>query len=320
MKCCTLCNKNSISSGSWCAHCTKEYLKKYREKHKEHLKKLNHDWRQSNKEAQREKQYIYFKTQKSRIQNMIKSARKRSKEKNIDFDLDIKWLSSLFKEQNNKCILTNIDFIIPTERKNHLSTPFTPSLDRIDPTKGYTKNNTRLVCYAMNCCLHDFGENIFEKIAKIYLYKDIKYLPKIENTHTVSTPKQIKDKKYSESLKGIITGLYNRSKNSKQTKNMSFNLTKEFLHELFQKQNNKCKITNITFDYTKYNNKKASPFKPSIDRIDSSKGYTQDNVRLVCVIINFALNEFGEEIFRQICESYIKNIDLLKLSGISSPV
>jgi len=36
------------------------------------------------------------------------------------------------------------------------------------------------------------------------------------------------------------------------------------------------------------------PFSASIDRINTNLGYTKDNVRFVCTMVNFALNEFGE--------------------------
>jgi predicted molibdopterin-dependent oxidoreductase YjgC len=73
-----------------------------------------------------------------------------------------------------------------------------------------------------------------------------------------------------------------------------------------EEQNGKCKLTNIDFTFKlKETQKNFNPFNPSIDRIDSSKGYTKDNVRIVCVIVNLALNEFGEENFKIMCQSYI---------------
>lgn len=42
---------------------------------------------------------------------------------------------------------------------------------------------------------------------------------------------------------------------------------------------------------------------PSIDRIDTTRGYTPDNVRLVCAAVNLALNQFGEGIFFRIVTS-----------------
>lgn len=39
--------------------------------------------------------------------------------------------------------------------------PFAPSLDRIDATRAYTKQNCRLVCGIVNAALSDWGEEPF---------------------------------------------------------------------------------------------------------------------------------------------------------------
>ncbi len=36
-----------------------------------------------------------------------------------------------------------------------------------------------------------------------------------------------------------------------------------------------------------------NPFAPSLDRIDSSKGYEEGNVRIVCLMVNLAMNTWG---------------------------
>lgn len=48
---------------------------------------------------------------------------------------------------------------------------------------------------------------------------------------------------------------------------------------------------------------KRSPHAPSIDRIDSEKGYTPDNCRLVCYIVNCAKNMFTDLEFLEMCEA-----------------
>ena len=48
-----------------------------------------------------------------------------------------------------------------------------------------------------------------------------------------------------------------------------------------------CEITGIEFDLSKPNGR-ARPFSPSLDRLHSEKGYTKDNVRVVCWIYNAA--------------------------------
>ena len=39
------------------------------------------------------------------------------------------------------------------------------------------------------------------------------------------------------------------------------------------------------------------PFAPSLDRISSRGGYTADNVRLVCIAVNFGMGQWGEELY-----------------------
>jgi hypothetical protein len=71
--------------------------------------------------------------------------------------------------------------------------------------------------------------------------------------------------------------------------------------ELFEAQGGRCALTGIGFDLRVVGTGQARrPFAPSLDRIDASAGYTRDNIRLVCQAVNFALNAFGEDVFREI--------------------
>lgn len=54
----------------------------------------------------------------------------------------------------------------------------------------------------------------------------------------------------------------------------------------------KCEVSGIELDQTRGGGRKA--FGPSIDRIDSSKGYVAGNVRIVALMVNQALGEWGE--------------------------
>lgn len=43
-----------------------------------------------------------------------------------------------------------------------------------------------------------------------------------------------------------------------------------------------------------------NPLQPSIDRIDSSRGYDPDNIRIVCVAVNYCMSEWGERVFKSV--------------------
>jgi hypothetical protein len=104
-------------------------------------------------------------------------------------------------------------------------------------------------------------------------------------------------------LSGLLTKIKSRAKKF----NRDFNLTKEFIENLYFKQNGCCAVTAIPFSNEKYNDYKRKPFAPSLDRIDSKMGYTQDNVRFVCSMVNAALGEFGDKFFDKMCRAYVEN-------------
>ena len=115
-------------------------------------------------------------------------------------------------------------------------------------------------------------------------------------------------KTFSKSIRGKLYDLLEAARGRAKNKSLPIDIDLEYLIDLYQQQNGKCKLTNIEFTFnTRQNGQHFNPFNPSIDKIDSNKGYTQDNVRLVCVIVNLSLNEFGEENFKTMCQSYINN-------------
>ena len=69
-----------------------------------------------------------------------------------------------------------------------------------------------------------------------------------------------------------------------------------------------CEVTGIAFE----RKGDRRPFMPSIDRIDSSKGYTPENCRVVLWIINAAKQALPEDDFqsalRQVAEAVVERI------------
>jgi hypothetical protein len=82
-----------------------------------------------------------------------------------------------------------------------------------------------------------------------------------------------------------------------------------FAGDLFHAQHGRCALTGLPFDLRKVGTGQARrPFAPSLDRIEGDKGYTKDNVRLVCQAVNFALNRFGEDIFYEIARAAMTQV------------
>lgn len=74
--------------------------------------------------------------------------------------------------------------------------------------------------------------------------------------------------------------------------------------EQFARQGGRCAMTGVAFVKSRF---KHAPLAPSIDRIDSTLGYTPDNCRLVTYIVNCAKNQFTEAEFYAMCLAAIKH-------------
>lgn len=110
---------------------------------------------------------------KQRTERTLKSAlvaaRRRAKAKGVPFNLDVDFLLDLVELQEFRCALTGIEFFAQIDNAASID-PCTPSIDRIEPQKGYVKSNVRVIIYAMNAMLLDWGEDVFIQIANSYRY------------------------------------------------------------------------------------------------------------------------------------------------------
>lgn len=80
-------------------------------------------------------------------------------------------------------------------------------------------------------------------------------------------------------------------------KGMDFTITLRDLKAIWDKQEGKCVYTHLPMlDLPSTTNKRVKePMRASLDRIDSSRGYTPDNVQWVTLICQFAKNCFPEK-------------------------
>jgi hypothetical protein len=79
---------------------------------------------------------------------------------------------------------------------------------------------------------------------------------------------------------------------------MLFTLPPEYTINLDRDQCGRCAVTGLQFNLQRFADALVKhPFAPSVDRRLSSGGYTPDNVRLVCVAVNFGMGQWGEEVF-----------------------
>ena len=88
-------------------------------------------------------------------------------------------------------------------------------------------------------------------------------------------------------------------------KNIPFDITKDYLKELWKKQNGRCAISNIPMTFELGNGR--TPTNISLDQIDHKKGYTIGNTQLVCMAVNQMKSDLQMDELYMFCENILSN-------------
>lgn len=145
-----------------CVDCQRIYEKDWRGTHKATLIAA--------REKRREKDKIYRRKyiEKDRATYLVSGIARRCKKKGMPFDLD-----QYIEELNARiapacCELTGL----PLRMKHGKRAWNSPSLDRVKPGLGYIYSNIRVVCFAVNAALGDWGDEVLRTIASAYLERN----------------------------------------------------------------------------------------------------------------------------------------------------
>jgi hypothetical protein len=111
-----------------------------------------------------------------------------------------------------------------------------------------------------------------------------------------------KEKKYS-TFEGRVSTMLNCCKVNARARGNECTITKEDLTEAWEKQEGVCAYTgwDMTLAAAKFNS-------VSVERIDSSIGYTPDNTILVCRDVNRMKSNFGGELFFEMCAAITSHL------------
>lgn len=89
--------------------------------------------------------------------------------------------------------------------------------------------------------------------------------------------------------------------------NLDFNLTFEYIKELWNKQEGKCALSGIQMTFQLQEGR--TPTNVSIDKIDRTKGYTTDNIQLVCMACNQMKSDLSEGELYYFCQQIVKTYE-----------
>lgn len=151
----------------------KEYLKAYHaEYRKDPIKKALRDaqiseWGKANRES-KNRSWAKWRMTK-RASSILASIKRRAARKGLEYDLDGFVHEFQARIDAGFCELTGYPFdLTPADEKG--SRRFNgPSLDRIDPKKGYTRDNVRVVLNIVNYGLNIWSEDVLREVMSHWL-------------------------------------------------------------------------------------------------------------------------------------------------------
>ena len=93
---------------------------------------------------------------KIRVQDAKGNAGRRKGDRS-EFDLTAEDVVAVFKQQNGRCVVSGLTFTkVFKEKERKYTNPWTSfSIDRIDNSQGYTRDNIRLVTNTSNIARRD---------------------------------------------------------------------------------------------------------------------------------------------------------------------
>lgn len=113
-------------------------------------------------------------------------------------------------------------------------------------------------------------------------------------------------------IEGLSMTHYSHIKNGANKRGLSFSVSINFLWELFVKQKGKCALTGVDLVLVpkiKNTNANWSIITASVDRIDSDKGYEENNVQWVHKEINRFKNNYSMLDFLSMCSLVVHHVN-----------
>ena len=123
------------------------------------------------------KKYVYLNNDSDRgpiptpfLREILRHAKKNSASRSLPFEITLSDLQEIAAFSNGCCELTGIKFEygIANEAKGWSTRRkrlWAPSIDRKDNSLGYTRENIRLICSAVNIMRQEFTDEVLLKIA-----------------------------------------------------------------------------------------------------------------------------------------------------------
>lgn len=105
-----------------------------------------------------------------------------------------------------------------------------------------------------------------------------------------------------KSASAFLGTVFQATRDGAKNRNIQFKISKKYLKQALIYTNGFCTVSGVPLTPSRNH-----PYRASVDRIDSSKGYIPGNIQIVAKMVNYAKNKFDDmRWFDQMCESRVK--------------
>lgn len=125
-------------------------------------------WARDNKDRVAQRYQERKGTLDGKLINLITQSRYRAKLRGLNHEFDVKFVRELYHKQNGICALSGKVMSIIGERGSD-DYWHSVSIDRIDSSKGYLRDNVQLVCTGVNLMKKDMSDEMFIEFCRSVL-------------------------------------------------------------------------------------------------------------------------------------------------------
>ena len=162
------------------------------------------------------------------------------------------------------------------------------------------KNNLRSVCKSCESAQHRI-----HRLNNLEYYSNLARKRRAEKREEVNSWDRVYRDSYLKTLKGYSGKLFSNAKRRAELKKMEFNLTSNWVLEKLTPLT--CDVTGLNLEIKMSKFYRINPLQPTLDRIDNTKGYTTDNVRVVCWWWNVMKQDWTDEVVKDLIKQYLEN-------------
>lgn len=109
------------------------------------------------------------------------------------------------------------------------------------------------------------------------------------------------------SWKAVANAMNGRHRQSAIKRSIPFQINSADIYALMSEADFRCAISGIPFSKKADLGGRMDPWAPSVDRIENRHGYVKDNIRVVCVIANMAMNQWGYDALLRLSKAVVRN-------------